>query len=541
MKAVRWLSVIMMAVLFHVGGGAAQDRCESLVQTTEGPVVGKAVKGAAVCEYLGIPHSAPPVGDLRWKSPHPPAKREKVLEAVEFGPECTQIEMMPSYLMIGKRPNRKEDCLYLNIWTPKKEGKLPVMVWIHGGGLTSGSGIDPMYWGDRLASSKDVVVVTFNYRLGALGFLSLKELSAEDPHGSSGNYGLLDQIAALKWVQQNIASFGGDPDNVTIFGESAGGWSVCMLMASPLAKGLFHKAILESGGCDMVRTNAQGFDDGAKFAEALGCGGDNVVACLRGKSDKEIVSAMQSWRGALSEMFTLKSRDHIWAPHLDGWVLKEVPIDSLRNGDYNQVPFMVGSNRDEAKLFLAAQNVRYRKIKDEDVRKIIADSLNGELAAEFEKLYPYKNYPRAIDALADAKGDIMLGCKCYEAAEATAKYKPTYYYRFDYDDNRAPQVLGAAHAFEIPFIFNSLDRSAFKLLYSRGLRKKAKPLVEAVMSYWVNFARNGNPNGEGLPKWLEYSQEQRTRMYLDIPIRTAATDNVDRCTFWREHEDILGR
>ncbi len=141
--------------------------------------------------------------------------------------------------MIGKKPNRKEDCLYLNIWRPKKDGKFPVMVWIHGGGLTSGSGSDAMYWGDRLSSSKDVVVVTFNYRLGALGFLALKELSAEDPHASSGNYGLLDQVAALKWVQQNIASFGGDPDNVTIFGESAGGWSVCMLMASPLAKGAF--------------------------------------------------------------------------------------------------------------------------------------------------------------------------------------------------------------------------------------------------------------------------------------------------------------
>lgn len=533
--------LVVVAVIIYAGAGMAQDRCETPVQTSGGAVIGRAVKDADVCEYLGIPYAAPPVGELRWKAPQPPAKHEGVFKAVEFGPECTQIEMMPSYLMIGKKPNRKEDCLYLNIWTPKKEGKFPVMVWIHGGGLTSGTGSDAMYWGDRLASSKDVVVVTFNYRLGALGFLSLKELSAEDPHGSSGNYGLLDQLAALKWVRDNIASFGGDPNNVTIFGESAGGWSVCMLMASPLAAGLFHKAILESGGCDMVRTMEQGFEDGRKFTDAVGCGGDDVVACLRGKSDKEIVGAMQSWRGALSEMLTLKNREHIWAPHLDGWMLKEVPIDSLRSGNYNQVPFMVGSNRDEAKLFLAAQNVRYRKVKDEEVRKIIADSLGEELVPEFEKLYPYKNYPRAIDAFADAKGDIMLGCKCYEAAEASAKYQPTYYYRFDYDDNRAPYVLGAAHAFEIPFIFNSLDRSAFKLLYLWGLRRKAQPLVDAVMNYWTNFAKTGNPNGKGLPEWLRYSPDKRTRIYLDIPIRVASTDNVDRCTFWREHEEILGR
>lgn len=540
MKAVKVI-VAMSAMLLYAGVVMAQDRCETPVPTTEGVVAGKSVKGADACEYLGIPYSAPPVGELRWKAPQPPAKRESVLKAVEFAPECTQIEMMPSYLMIGRKPNRKEDCLYLNIWRPKKDGKFPVMVWIHGGGLTSGSGSDAMYWGDRLASSKDVVVVTFNYRLGALGFLALKELSMEDSHASSGNYGLLDQVAALKWVQQNIASFGGDPDNVTIFGESAGGWSVCMLMASPLAKGLFHKAILQSGGCDMVRTMEQGFDDGAEFAQRLGCSGEDVVSCLRGKSDKEIVGAMQSWRGALSEMLTLKNREHIWAPHVDGWALKEVPIDSLRNGNYNQVPFMVGSNRDEAKLFLAAQNTRYRKVNDEEVRKIIADSLGEELMPEFEKLYPYKNYPRAIDAFADAKGDIMLGCKCFEAAEATAKYKATYYYRFDYDDNRAPLVLGAAHAFEIPFIFNSLDRSAFKLLYLAGMRKRAKPLIDVVMSYWTNFAKNGNPNGEGLPEWLIYSQEKKMRMYLDIPIRVAPADNVDRCTFWREHESILGR
>ena len=275
--------------------------------------------------------------------------------------------MAPSYLTVGQKPNRQEDCLYLNVWRPKKSGTFPVMFWIHGGGLTSGAGSDPMYWGDRLAAKKDVVLVTFNYRLGALGFLSHRELSAEDPRGSSGNYGMLDQVLALKWVRQNIASFSGDPQNVTIFGESAGGWSVCMLMASPLAAGLFQRAILESGGCDMTATMEEGFANGDEYAGRLGCGGGDVISCMRGKTADQVVAAMTSRKEATGDFMTLKSWGHVWAPHVDGWFLKESPLISLQSGNYNQVKFMVGSNRDEEKLFAAENKISYRQISDEEV------------------------------------------------------------------------------------------------------------------------------------------------------------------------------
>lgn len=534
----KLLIVVIFVSLTTVVSRAADiagDSCRSQVSTTEGTVIGATEVGGAVCAYKGIPYASPPVGDLRWRSPEPPKKRDGAQDATAFGPECSQIEMAPAYLMIGKKPNRKEDCLYLNIWRPKQEGKYPVMFWIHGGGLTSGAGSDPMYWGDRLAAKKGVVVVTINYRLGALGFLAHRGFSAEDPRGSSGNYGLLDQVQALKWVKQNIANFGGDPNNVTIFGESAGGWSVCMHLVSPLSAGLFQRAILESGGCDTTRTMEQGFANGDKIAANLGCSGQDVVSCMRAKSADQVVASMKTRKDATGDFLTLKFWEHVWAPHEDGWFLKETPIKSLRNGNYNKTPFMVGSNRDEAKLFAAENKMSYRKIRESKVVAAILKSLGKELMPAFEKLYPFGKYARAMDAFVDAKGDIVLGCKCFDAAEATVA-QPTYYYRFDYDDNRFPYVIGAAHALEIPFIFDSLDRSFFKLLYTNSQRKKARPLVDALMSYWSNFAKTGDPNAPGLMQWPRYDEKARMRMFLDLPLHVGPADNVRKCEFWRERD-----
>lgn len=525
MSAVAWFVFLSTSM--------AQDLCQQPVSTSEGAVIGMS-QGEA-CAYDGIPYAQPPVGRLRWRPPEPPAKREQILKAVTFGPECSQIEMYPSYLMLGKKPNRSEDCLYLNIWRPKKSGVFPVMLWIHGGGLTSGAGDDIMYWGDRLAAEKDVVVVTFNYRLGALGFLAHRNLSAEDPRQSSGNYGLLDQVQAMKWVKQNIAGFGGDPANVTIFGESAGGWSVCMHLASPLSAGLFQRAILESGGCDTTLTMEKGFAIGDEFAARLGCTGPDAVSCMRLKTADQVVAAMKSRKEATGDDLTLKFWDHAWAPHEDGWFLKETPIISLRAGNFNRVPFMVGSNRDENKLFAAEWKLSYRHIPDAKVEAALVKSLGQELLPTYEKLYPRGKYERAIDALVDAKGDIGLGCKCFDAAEATAPFGPVYYYRFDYHNHRAPHILAAAHAMEIPFIFNSLDRGIINILYSPSQTKTARPLVAQIMSYWTNFAKTANPNAPGLPEWPVYNLQTRSRMILDLPAQAQPADNVEKCEFWRAH------
>ncbi len=527
------VTAALVATALVLGGSiaSAEDPCQQPVSTSEGPVIGARDGGA--CAYKGIPYARPPVGDLRWRAPKPPAVRTQPLPALQFSPECSQVEMFPAYLRIGRHPVRSEDCLYLNIWRPPENGVYPVMVWIHGGSLTSGSGSSSGYEGDLLAAEKDMVLVTFNYRLGALGFLAHPGLAAEDPHHSSGNYGMLDQVQTLKWVRRNIAKFGGDPDNVTIFGESAGGWSVCMHLASPLSTGLFQRAIMQSGGCDMTRTMEQGFSNGEDFAARLGCSGAERIACMRSKSVEQVVGAMPSRKDATGDYFDLNAWEHIWAPHQDGWFLTESPLLSLRIGNYNKVPFIVGSNHDEGKLFAAEYKVSYRRTGKARVVEALTRSLGPERLSVFTKIYPFADYDRPIDAFVDAKGDISLGCKGFEAAEAATAFPSTYYYRFDYAQNLAPHILGAAHGFEIPFIFDSLDHSPYNLLYSKSRRQKARPLVQQMMSYWTNFARSGDPNGPGLIKWPVYEQKQKSRLILDLPAHIETTENVENCEFWK--------
>jgi len=524
---VTGLAIILLS---PVPAGAS-DLCDKPVLTTEGAVLGAREKDT--CAYKGIPYARPPVGELRWKPPQPPEKRGGVMETVAFGPQCKQISMdIPQFLMKSEgQPPYSEDCLYLNVWRPAKEGTFPVMFWIHGGGLVSGAGSEPMYHGDRLAGREDVVLVTFNYRLGALGFLALPGLSGEDPHSSSGNYGMLDQIAALRWVKDNIVHFGGDPDNITIFGESAGGWSVCNLLASPLAAGLFGKAIIQSGGCDATKTMREGYADGKAFAESLGCASGDVVGCMRSKPVDEIIE--KTTMGEEIHPLDLSHWGVMWTPHEDGWALRQTPIDALRSGNYNRVPLMAGSNRDEYKLFTILTGTRLTpKCK---VKKKIKKTTGEDFLAEFMELYPPDKYKRFADAALDAKGDMILGCKTFEAAEASAKAgQPTYYYRFDYDESRFPDMLGSAHAFELPFVFDSLDRPYFKLLYSDKQERKARPLVEAIGGYWADFAATGDPNGEGLPEWPRYEIPERMRMIFDLPISVRPAENIERCGLWRQ-------
>jgi len=544
MKKVLMLFTVIAGCFLVYDLALAQELCSTPISTSYGLISGVMDKKEPVCVYKGIPFAEPPVGELRFKPPQPPKKWSGVFKADKFSPECIQ----PGGPMPGvKAEPRSEDCLYLNIWKPAKpktEGPLPVMFWIHGGSLTTGSGIISLYWGDRLSAQKDVIVVTINYRLGALGFLAHKDLSAEDPRGSSGNYGLLDQIAALQWVRDNISGFGGDPNRVMIFGESAGGWSVCYLLASPLAQGLFQRAVIESGGCDTVNSMEVGFSDGEEFAKKVGCQGKTgkeMLSCLRSFPVEKMLEkeppASEEKKKKDRGLFSKEDLKFVWVPHIDGWALKQSPIEALKSGNYNKVPLIVGSNRDEFKLF-SVTTPGARLIPKSLIEKIMTDFLGREVTDGFKKLYPYKNYRRPADAALDAMGDIGLGCRCYWAVEALADKQPVYYYRFDYDEHLAPHMVGAAHAVEIPFVFGNLDRAPATIFLNKRLRKKAEPLKEAMMSYWTNFAKTGDPNGEGLVQWQQYDSVKRQRIYFDIPITLKETDNVEKCEFWSKNDPM---
>jgi len=529
-----YMPVLLAVTVFILGVNipSGVDFCAEPVKTEYGLVAGTAERGAKACGYKGIPYASPPVGNLRFRPPQPPPTHDEILVADRFKPWC----MQPFDFSILARnvPGTEisEDCLYLNIWRPKKSGVFPVMFFIHGGGFLAGSGATGMYHGERLSAREDVVVVTINYRLGVLGFMAHPALSQEDPHHSSGNYGLLDQIAALEWVKKNIAAFGGNPDNVTIFGESAGGWSVCNMLASPLAKGLFHKAIIQSGGCDTTKPIKDSYADGEEFARRLGCQNGDAPSCLRGASAEKILSVQK--KELKGNVLDIKSMiRYVWVPKEDGWALTETPIKALRSGKFNRVPLMVGSNRDEIKIF-TVNWPGIRLAPKSLVRWALEKAFGAKTVEEIERLYPYRDYNRPTDAAIDALGDMGLSCKCYDAAEATAGSLPVFYYRFDYDRHLAPHMFGAGHALELPFIFGTFDQPDFNVFFARHYVNKAKNLSDTMMKYWANFARAGDPNGPGLMNWPPYDNEHRMRMYFNISREVKTTDNVKKCEFWRK-------
>jgi len=529
-------AIILAAICFAYpcsrAGAKNDDFCSAPINTSEGPVIGAKENHSQVCVYKGIPYAEAPVGDLRFKPPQPAIKRNAVLSATEFGNQCLQPGGNTLALLVTGLSKQSEDCLYLNIWRPKNQdglGPFPVMVWIHGGDLLQGSGASAMYDGAFLAGVKDLVIVTINYRLGPLGFLYHPALAAEDAHKSSGNYGLMDQVKALEWVRGNIAGFGGDPANITIFGQSAGGWSVCHLLASPLGQGLFDQAIIMSGGCECARAVAQGEAYGREFAARLGCAGDDAAQCLRLKTPAQIIDALgKDWQEMLGKFF----------PHIDGYALMEMPLEALRSGRYNQVPLMAGSTRDEFKIF--GNEIQGRDEKDlARLKSALEKYMKAKLGGELFKLYPPEKYPSAKDAVYDAVGDAYLGCPCFRAALAASKFQPTYYYRFDFDDFLFPKMIGAAHGLDLPLVFGNYGELPMSLLYTQTQEKKAAQLSEIMMSYWANFARTGNPNGPGLPDWKPYTNSSRSRMALDLPVQSGKEQMREKCDYWAKQPIVV--
>jgi para-nitrobenzyl esterase len=479
----------------------------------------------AVRVYKGIPYAAPPVGKLRWQPPGPPAKWQGVRACTDFGPVCPQ-QPYPKGSFYARPPEKQsEDCLFLNVWTAAKspQEKRPVMVWIHGGALTRGSGSMDVYDGEHLAR-RGVVLVTINYRLGPLGFLAHPALSRESSHGSSGNYGILDQIAALEWVRRNIAAFGGDPDRVTIFGESAGSWSVCALVATPLAGGLFQRAIGESGGCftpmQYLSEERNGFapaeKHGEKLAEILGCGeADDPLATMREKTAEEILAA------AAKDPAQVRTRAIV-----DGWVFPEEIFDIYAAGRQNRVSVIVGSNADEGTSLAGA-------FVPSKMAPFLASTKRkyADLSERFLEIYPVTGDSDVRDAFLHSMRDEWFSWEMRTWARMMRKAGlPAYLYFFSRVPPREDaEKYGAFHAAEIVYAFDNLA----------GVHWTPEPadraLAEAMSGCWVRFAAGGDPNGGDLPTWPVYDQSDKPHLEFGTPIRAGKNLLGAECDFFDDY------
>jgi para-nitrobenzyl esterase len=474
-------------VLFGVGSLGAQVQ----VRTGAGLVVGTKSADGKVVIFKGIPFAAPPVGDLRWKEPQPVAPWRGVRKATEFGARCMQARIFED--MVFRDPGPSEDCLYLNVWTPKTkaDAKLPVMVWIYGGGFQAGATSEPRQDGEHLAH-KGVIVVSMNYRLGIFGFFSHPGLTAESAHHASGNYGLMDQVGALKWVHENMAAFGGDPNNVTIFGESAGSFAVSALMASPLSKGLIHAAIGESGAFFGKTLRAKPLAESerrdAVFAESLGM---KSLGQLRSLSAEKLLEAARSGND-----------NNRFGPNIDGYFMPARPAEIYGKAEQAHVPLMAGWNRDEGSYqrFFGTEQVN----KENYVAKI--RQLFGEAATEALKLFPggSDEEVKSSAALLSTADFIALGTWKWMEMEMQVQTGEAPVYRYEFDQVPPPseghegEAGLAYHSAEIEYVFGALDWKKI------SWRPEDYKLSEQMGMYWTNFAKTGNPNGAGLGAWPMY-------------------------------------
>ena len=486
-----------------------------VVKTDNGKVHGKLINNGLVRDYQGIPYATPPVGDLRWKAPQPAAKWHGELDATKYGHHCAQNHVYDDMIFQDSAtPDDRgsEDCLTLNVYTPaneKSKAKLPVMFWIHGGGYSGGGSSEPRHNGDFLPG-KGVVLVTFNYRLGVFGFLALPELAAEQG-GSSGNYGLMDMVAALEWVKKNAAEFGGDPNNVTIFGESAGSFAVSTLMAAPSAQGLFQRAIGESGGALASGTlSIQPLSvAGPKYADWVKEIGVKSLAELRAlPTDKVLDEAGK--KGTVR-----------FSPVIDGKFLTESPLDTYMAGKQAHVPLLAGFNRDEA--FFLGNGMTVEKWK------ALAAERFPDKTEEFLKLYPGATDAEAKRSAIDYGSDSFIAYGTWKWIEIDRKtgYPDVYRYKLDLAAPPSKFHPGsfAFHSDDIEYIFGTLDTRPGAVW-----RDEDRKLSDQMMTYWTNFARSGDPNGPGLPTWPKYGEGDPV-LHLDAPITSRPDENRARYEF----------
>jgi para-nitrobenzyl esterase len=504
-------TVAALVALTFVSAIPVSTASPELIKVESGLVSGVPGAFPEVRVFKGVPFAAPPVGDLRWRPPQPATNWDGVRAADKFSANCMQRAAggggFPPYGGDRSATEMSEDCLYLNIYTTAESARdrRPVMVWIHGGAYTSGAGA--IYQGEDLAR-KGVVVVTINYRLGVFGFLAHPELTRESPMHSSGNYAFLDQIAALKWVQKNIAAFGGDPSRVTIFGESAGSWSVNNMVATPLAHGLFQRAIGESGGqFSITRTLKESEEAGAKFAEGAGAASLSALRAM----PADVVNRASQFQTSMT---------------IDGWVFPQDVTTIFRTGKQNDVPVIIGSNANEGSIF-TPETTTGQSFRAQSERRYGADT------DAFMKLYPFATDQEARAAQAASMRDQTFGWEMRTWARLqtqTGKSKVYLYYFSHVPPLANAAWLGAQHGSEIPYAFNWPNgQHSPQVAWTDADRK----LAEEVSSYWVNFATTGDPNGKSLPKWTPYQTRDDQAMGFGdtlamIPVpNTPALDFLD--------------
>lgn len=514
MRSPQLLAALCCAMLVAVPAAAAGPNLTPAIEVTGGSVVGLRQSGLDV--FKGIPFAAPPVRELRWRAPAPVVPWRGVRIADRYSAMCMQpLRVKNSVFYMGEEPT-SEDCLYLNVWSPRASAgkKLPVMVFVFGGGWTIGSGSMPLYSGEGLAR-KGVVVVTFNYRVGSLGFFAHPELTAESKTGASGNYGLMDFISALGWVQANAAKFGGDPGKVTVFGQSAGAAAISLLDASPLAKGLFQQAIGQSGGFGLlgkIQTLADAEQQGVSVGEKLKA---TSLQALRDRGADAILAAMPTA-----------------VPILDGHVLPKAPEDVYKAGAQLHVPTLVGSNADESTAYPV---VMTSAAFTEDARKRYGERADALLA-----LYPAANEEEARASSYALHRDRLFASAVRTWARWQSKVSPVFVYHWDhhqpfaagtaYSQQDPATKLGAYHGSEMAYAYANLDLLNWNGT-SRIWTSEDRALSKMMSDYWVNFARTGNPNGAGLPVWPAYDAAQEKVMIFTDAARPGDLPNKARLDF----------
>ncbi len=510
------------------GGGDAGTACRTtvppspgLVITDRGPVQG--TRSSGTWAFKGIPYAAPPTGDLRWKAPAPHACWATPLDASSYGSMCLQVSSADSTQVLGS-----EDCLTLNVWAPEgatASSRLPVLFFVHGGGNVQGASSEQqvgtyVYEGDLLAAHANAIVVTINYRLGAMGWLAHPAFAAENAHGSAGNYGTLDQIAALEWVRTNIAAFGGDPSRVLLFGESAGAVNVCGLVVSPLARGLFSAALMESGGCTAATRDAAS-TFATSFAKKLGCDtAADVAGCLRNASANDVTLAVPE----PADIAVAKGGDY--QPNVDGWVFPDLPVAILRAGDHNHVPFVLGGNSDETSRAVPAT------LTEAQYEAAVLAYVGGvqAVADQVLAMYPasdFGNSPRK--AFVAVTTDAKFVCTVRYDARLAAQGQPEtpvfrYFYTHALDSGKAA-VFGAWHGSELTFVFRHTNIAGY--VPSAG----ELALADAIDGAWTALAATGNPSANGVT-FPPYDAATDPYVRLDDTVTTGAGVRTKYCDFW---------